>query len=479
MSRHLRRGGARDDGGLALILTVGITAVVAMLLAVAYTVTTGSVRSAGQHTAFERALSVAEAGVDGVLARLQLEYDTTRADHPVPSPADPVCSGPALTAPAGFATPEAERAWARSVLDALPDSCVVAVGGGEVKAVKPANRQSVYALAAVPGFAAADARTRLLKSEYLFSTYSPDHAVLTGGNLCIRGSVLVDALRTDVPASVHANADATTSCSGGGVGAGSSTIEGRLTASGATSLNSNLTVAGGVAGGQSRVRLPSLDPRPVHLAQHARFPGRWFDLCPDGSVRAPTPAGPCADEATVLGQAPFQGWSFSAGSGGSAPVWSMTTRSSPYTGVYYVFEADAVVGGHGAGSDDDPPWHATVLAESAPTGGPPASCGKRGGTITWKLEHVRNVLPGIVFLAEADLIGSANSHAENGLLAAGDQVVLSTSSASVRGAVIAGDTCREGGQINEVQGMTIEYDGSVEAPLSSVVRSVLWLEYLG
>ncbi|MDP9399347.1 MAG: hypothetical protein M3P96_16660 [Actinomycetota bacterium] len=416
--------------------------------------------------------------MDGVLARLQLEYDTTRADHPVPSPADPVCPGPALSAPASFATPEAERAWARSVLDALPDSCVVSVGGGEVKAVKPANRQSVYALAAVPGFAAADARTRLLKSEYLFSTYSPDHAVLTGGNLCIRGSVLVDAVREDVAASVHANADVATSCSGNGVGAGSSEIEGRLTASGTASVNTNLSVSGGVAGGQPKVRLPSLDPRPVYLAEHAKFPGRWFDLCPDGSVRAPTPAGPCAG-ATVLGQAPFQGWSFSAGSGGSAPVWSMTTRSSPYPGVYYVFEADAVVGGHGASHDDDPPWNATVLAESAPAGGPLAACGKRGGNITWKLEHVRNVLPGIVFLAEGDLIGSANSRAENGLLAAGDQVVLSTSSASVRGAVIAGDSCREGTRGNEVQGVRIEYDGSVEAALSSVVRSVLWLEYVG
>ena len=478
MSRRLRRPAPRDDDGIAMILSVGITAVVAMLLVVAYTVTTGSLRSADQHTAFERALSVAEAGVDSVLARLQLAYDTARADHPVPGPTDPVCPGPALTAPDAFAGPEAERVWARQVLDALPPSCTLTVGGGEVKAVKPANRQSVYALAAVPGFADPDARTRLLKSEYLFSTYRPDHAVLTGGNLCIRGSVLVDAVREDVAASVHANADVATSCSGNGVGAGSSEIEGRLTASGTATVNSNLEVAGGVAGGQPKVRLPSLDPRPVYLAEHARFPGRWFDLCPDGRVLAPSPSGPCTS-LTVLGQAPFQGWSFSAGSGASAPVWSMTTRSSPYPGIYYVFEADAVVGGRGGSHDDDPPWNATVLAESAPTGGPLAACGKRGGNITWKLEHVRNVLPGIVFLAEGDLIGSANSRAENGLLAAGDQVVLSTSSASVRGAVVAGDTCREGGEINEVQGVRIEYDGSVEARLSSVVRSVLWLEYVG
>ena len=61
---------------------------------------------------------------------------------------------------------------------------------------------------------------------------------------------------------------------------------------------------------------------------------------------------------------------------------------------------------------------------------------------------------------------------------AGDKVDLQTSSATVKGSIIANNACAAAGT-NNVQGMTITYDQSVEAPVYSVVNTTLWLEYTG
>jgi hypothetical protein len=61
---------------------------------------------------------------------------------------------------------------------------------------------------------------------------------------------------------------------------------------------------------------------------------------------------------------------------------------------------------------------------------------------------------------------------------AGDKIDLQTSSATVKGSLIANNTCAAAGS-NEIQGMTITYDESVEAPVYSVVNTTLWLEYTG
>ncbi len=61
---------------------------------------------------------------------------------------------------------------------------------------------------------------------------------------------------------------------------------------------------------------------------------------------------------------------------------------------------------------------------------------------------------------------------------AGDKIDLNTSSGTVTGSVIANNTCAAAGA-NEIQGMTVTYDQSVEAPVYSVVNTTLWLEYVG
>ncbi len=122
----------------------------------------------------------------------------------------------------------------------------------------------------------------------------------------------------------------------------------------------------------------------------------------------------------------------------------------------------------------------TVLAESTtPTGYTnAATCNKFGGNIDWKLFDIQNYLRGVLFIAQGNLNGSANSTAQSGLMMAGDKIDLQTSSATVKGALIANNTCAAAGS-NSVQGMTITYDQSVEAPVYSVVNTTLWLEYTG
>ena len=120
----------------------------------------------------------------------------------------------------------------------------------------------------------------------------------------------------------------------------------------------------------------------------------------------------------------------------------------------------------------------SVLAESTTPSGytNAATCNKYGGNISWKKYDIQNYLRGVLFIAQGSLDGSANSTAQSGLMMAGDKIDLHTSSASVKGALIANNTCAAAGS-NTIQGMTITYDQSVEAPVYSVVNTTLWLEY--
>lgn len=477
---HKRFQAMRDDEGVAMVLVVGFTITMALLLAVAFSITTTSLRSARQHTNFERAISVAEAGIDQTMGRLQHQYDVNRGDWPIPSSADPDCTGSPITAGA-FTTDAAEKAQARTVLEGLVSSCTHTTEDGEYVVWKPSDRQVVYALAAVPSFGAEGAKVRLLKSEYLFSPFSPSHAVLTESNLCFSGSIEIMDVSPDHPADVHTNTDY--ACNGG-TGTSGITVEGTLTASGSASVGNNANITGGWSDGQPKVKVPSVSPRTIYDGEHANYAGRWYDLCPDASVRRPSSAGPCqatapADILATSGV--YQGWTFDAGSN----TWEMkttptTTSAASYAGVYYVYHSDVVVNAGQNPNTNPPAWNATVISEAASSGGPSASCGKLGGNIDISKTVMQNVMSGILLLADGDLLGGEQYQGAEGLLIANDQVQLHTSGhTTLTGAVIAGDVCPNASQTNDLQGYTINFTGNIEAPLTSVIRNVLWLEYVG
>lgn len=459
----LRLQDARRDEGFSLVLVMGFTAVIAGVVLLAATLGVRSLRSSSDHLNFELALSTAESGVDRLLAEVSADYATSPA---TPYESTGTCG--AAQPAGGFATAEDERAWARDTLASLPDACLLPSPQGEYVAVRPSGpAQVVYAMGWYPSRTTPGAARRLVKAEYLFAPYKPSSAVLTQGSLDFSGSVAVNAVGAATGANVHTNSTIT--------GYNNSlNVQGALSSSG-TPLPGSCPagVTGGCTDEQPLESLPVINPAQVYAAQAVVNTGAWWDLCPDGTVRSPSALGPC--QGSPVGSSGYRGWQFAAGSGSTPPTWTLPkTAGGPFNGTYYVHEGDAVVGSNGNSSTL---WQITVLASSKTAGVTnPATCDKLGGNIEWKLFDMTPKLQGLQLLAQANLTGSANNTAGSGLFMAGDKVDLNTSSATINGAVVAGNSCAAAGP-NTIQGVTINYDDTVEAPVADVIRTTLWLEY--
>lgn len=465
LRRRLHRVRTGGDAGFSLVLVMGMTGAILGLIAVVTLNGTRALRSGAAHVNFESALSAAEAGVDTTLQTISATFNNpalTLAQKQFSTAAP--C---ALTAPATFSGATAERTWARDALQGLPASCLKQTPAGEFVAVRPTNKQAVYSMGWFPTRSSERAKKRLLKAEYVFAPYKPTNAVLTNGNLDFSGSVAVNAVGGAVSADVHTNSNIT------GVN-GSTSIQGTVSASGSVS-GCGGSVTGGCTSTTPQQAIPLLNARTLYESQRGRYPTGWFDLCPGGDVRGPAATGALPCTGTVLAPAGgYNGWQWTAGSGTTAPKWTLPrTAGGPYPGAYYVYQGDAQLGDNG---NSNTLWQVTVLAEAKPTGGTATSCGKLGGNITWKLFNMTPYLPGLQLLADANLTGNANNDAGTGLFLAGDKIDLNTSSATLNGAVVAGNQCPAQGS-NTIQGVTINYDDTVEAPLTDVIRTSLWLEY--
>lgn len=449
---------AYDDSGFAMILVIGFTGVLAALITVGTAIGIRTLQSSSAHVNFENALAVAEMGVDGTLAQISDAFNA-------PVPSDFVTSGPcAITAPGPFSDDETERRWARDALTALPDGCLEDTpnGNGEYVAVRPTNVRAVYSMSWVPDRLTPGAKKRLIKAEYLFAPYKPTNAVLTQSQLNFAGSVAVTTIST-TPSDVHSNATIT------GFN-GSTSIAGSLSASGNLAEACTAAITGGCTEDAPLQGLPNISARRYYDTQRATYASSWFDLCPDGVMRGPSPTGaePCQGSALPT----TNGWMFSTV--GGVPTWTLPrTAGGPFNGIYYVFRGNAEIGDSGNSSNT---WQISVLAEAETGLVNATTCGKRGGNINWKLFNLTPWLSGLQMLADANLTGDANANAGSGLFMAGDKVDLQTSSSTITGAVIAANKCAAAGQ-NQIQGVTVRYDDTLESPLSDVIRTSLWLDY--
>ena len=459
--REVRHDLVHEDHGVGLLLVIGLSAVMAILMTVTTTVAIRSLHSSSDHVNFEQSLAAAEAGIDRELSNIQV------AKNQVPSVAYANTSpcAPATPASSVFATQDTEKAWARTALESLPASCTASNGAGQYVAFKAPGRQTVYAMGWSPSRNDVNAKARVLKAEYIFAPFRPGQAILTGGNVDFSGSVAVNAI-AGLPADVHTNASIT------GIN-NSVSMTGTLSASGSLSGCSS-GVVGGCTSGQPLLTVPTANPRAVYN-DYALTTTQWYDLCADATVRSPSASGPC--QGATIASSPYNNWVYTAGSASAPGTWTIDDTSTQYPGVYYVYGANAKLGNTG-----NPNGNATVtvLAESTTPSGytNAATCNKYGGDITWKLFNIQNYLRGVIFIAQGSLYGTANSSASAGLMMAGDKIALNTSSASVTGSLIANNTCAAAGD-NSIQGMTVTYDQSVEAPVFSIVNTTLWLEYVG
>src|SRR5438067_1335166 len=269
------RGIRDDDSGFGLILTIGTAILVILLVLTAGRMGDNALSSSRHHQRFENAIDVAEAGVDQALGRLQKNSAYT------------ACTSCALPA-GGFASASAEQSWAKSTIQGLvtsQSSLLQSVNGGQYLAIRPSGGQTIYSMGWVPS-QAAPRSTRLIKVQFLFGPYRPGDALLTQGDLCFSGSVLVDDADNSVAANAHTNSSLTT-CSNGNGGASSITVTGDLTASGTYNVGNNANVGTGSGGNQPLETVPPIDPRYVYQNQSTAYASNWYDLCPDGTVHSP------------------------------------------------------------------------------------------------------------------------------------------------------------------------------------------------
>jgi len=444
----------RSEDGVAMVATLGLVMVITALMVVAVVTSTSALRSSRDHVAFEQSLAAAEAGVDANLAELSEAFAAGNPGWTNPAP----CALPAPTA-ADVATEDAERAWAQARLSALPASCKVATPQGDYVAGRAPGRQVVYSLGTSGPVGAAGTKDRLLKAEYVFAPYKPGKALLTDGDLDFTGSVAINNLDPSLPADVHTNDSVS------GINP-STNVSGSITATGMLS-GSCSNVAGGCLAGQPVEPISSIVPRTVWRALAPGDPN-WVDLCPLGVAKRPGPTDPIPCMGTVVSPGP---WVYSLSGGIS--TWTYPRTSSNVPGAYYVFFGNAVVGDSGHSADVR---QISVFAEPRPVGGGAATCGKLGGDITWKLFNLQPYVEGTALFAGGSLYGSANADAGPGLFQANDHIEMSTSSSTITGSIVANNMCAAAGT-NEVQGVTIRYDATVEGPVNDIIRTTLWLEY--
>lgn len=491
----------RSDSGIGMILVIGIVVFVAGITATAGVIAMNGLGQSRQRISFERSLAAAEAGIDYALGKLQYSYDTAFADYPIPmfeaAPSSD-CSANDVQLPTAANNPATwdEQAWAEGQLDALEASprvsdrpaCLIETPAGDVLILKPRNASGgpglkygrVYARGWAPGWGHPNAVERTLKVEYVFMPFQPKHAVLTGSNLSLQGSYLVDEANGVDPntAGVHTNGDLDVVGSGGDV-SGPVTYNGSATGSYTFSGGSAAKIA-------TPVRIPTVSARQLYVQagsnSEAVDPTRWRDLCPDGTARAyniADPSTPCGS-ATIIGTG---GWSFS---GSTAADFLWTATRDTVDGTYFIYGADAE---NGTGNPD---FDSITVIAAATTAASTGNCPtpRYGGNIIW--DHYAVGVPNysdLWFLADQDLKVHANFDAGTngsvpvaGTYIAGEEIELFTSSSMLVGSVLAANQCPNDsgpltGDANEIQGQDIWFKPNSDSPFSSVISTTLWLEY--
>ena len=492
MYRMLRRARSQD-AGLGLILVIGVSGFIFVIAATAVAIAVNAMAQSRERTSYEASLAVAETGVDRTLSEVQGAYTAANADYPAPGPASSWCTGTAISFPTSgpgaggnFSTEAAERAWAQTQLDALvaAGTCVQTDAHGQYVVLKPVSTNvkygRVYSLSAIPSFGAADARTRLVKSEYIFMPYRPLHAILTAGPLAISASTTVTAAY-GVPlsmASVHSNATIS--------GTGNPSVSGPVTSTQPSTFSSNNFASnpGNTVGTLGVQQIPSVNALQFYLAAAVDDPGAvldWYDLCSGGIVRPYSSAGPCTSATTIgtaTGSTQVRGWKYNSAS----RTWIATTNAMD--GTYYANQANVDVG---TGNAVFPRMTIVASAEN------PGDCAnKRYGNISWNQYDLgQPAYHNLWMFADTDLVTHANWKAGSfgppvvsGTFVAGDQIQLATSSAGAVGSVLSADQCATpspAGLVttSEVKNPSVYFDPNSDSPFSSVITTSLWLDYAG
>jgi hypothetical protein len=402
---------------------IGTIAVLALVLPL---LLAGALRDLGdskRHHGFDAAQDAARSGVQSVIAQLATNPSFTVG----PSVPDDVAG-------AGWATPGAQYAWARSALLASAASgAVSASSAGRYTVLRPPNQRVIYALG-WPLAGTAAAQGKLVVADFTFAQTAPGPALLAGSEVRLSGSFNLNAATgVTLSADLHTNGNLTGT-------AASPVVTGSMTATGSVSY------AGATAGAPSRT-IPAVDPRAFYAAYATGNAGSWFDLCPDGRAHRPGTTGvPCSGAVVPTPT----GWTMYNSD------WQESYPGGP-PGIYYVYGGNAVLSTSGLTVTQTVVTEATQAAGGASAN---LTCPKgTNGGITVLKTTVRAFLPGTVLLSGNTVEIGSQGATFGGLVAAQESVQMSSSSSpGISGYVIAQNYCS--GEVNTFQGSTIAYDPS-------------------
>ena len=503
MQRALRRRVA-DDSGAGLILVIGISVVVFSLVATALVIATNALRQSKNRTDYELALAAAEEGVDIAFARQQDAFDDgISTGYPIPNTTGAVlksatpCTG---TQQAEF-TGADEMQQARAALLDLADQpgCLQSGDSGDFVVMRPAmtvNSGTIYAMGWSPARDASNAAERMLRVDYIFSPYAPQHAILTGGDLQIGGSVVINVVPGAPPvAGVHTNQDLS-------FNTGSLQVCGAVSGTDSvpdTSYDNTCTGTSQAPTLEPTVALPLIRPSSfyrrattVSTAADAINQNLWFDLCPGTGANfairgynTTDPSAPCAGPILGDQNSPIN-WGVEyfpngVANGPSGPTFALTNAAR--NGVFYANGANLTT--KQGGQAPAVPPRRTLIASQA------GQCDATTGNIQYDHfdmvdgPYVRNLF----MLADSDLKVNSNVQLGNpdvpvgGMFVAGDELYMNTSSNEAVGAAVGGDRCGPGtGEMiadadgSYIQGITFWFDPNAESPFSSIINVTLWQE---
>jgi hypothetical protein len=423
---------------------------------VAATTSVVGLQDSHNHVVFAQNLDTAEAGIDQVSARLQklngaYTYCPTTASVPT-------CDVPASVQTNGFTSQAAEKTWASGTLTKLAaddQTLLKSAPGGQYLAIRPPSLNTIYSMSWVPSYAKAT-RQRLIKSEYIFSTYHPANAILTNGDIICCASYDI-GYAPGTPAGTTFGIHTNGSLSG---------VPGPCGSCGSVTVSASASGScAGCASNTPTQSVPAINPRDVYNSESGKYVGNWYDLCPDATVRNPNTASngvPCTGT-VITSTLPYRGWSKSGSD------WTNSGGNNP--GVYYVFQGNInldTVTLQGA---------MTLITESTYNHVPAKCSSPRDGwqehkKVTWT---AGGYIAGLMVLSGDWFHSFTKSNEGTGGFLAQTYIYQQTSSApGLYGFIIAENYCP--GESNTLQGQTLFYDGGDDIPIGAKIRSTLELE---
>lgn len=480
----------RGEEGLALITALFAVLILVGLSVVFVAMARNATAQSGISRDHETAIHAAEAAIDVMIARVNVEDPDDESSMFVSQYHD----GAALTDVRLEFGVMTEEEWALDRAAKVPDGQIIALDGAEAVALRPENSSDtpldvVYAVGYVPTRAEAR-RTRVVEVHFQRRLFDPSFAFQTGPacpatggtglHMQGNGSIIDGNPDVEPPADVHSNGSVTAS-------GNSLTVEGRISAVGTVDSSLSTQATGGTAGGQPCEDIPLVTPRSMYRtsADPTFWAGgtseRW-DLCYEGNIpyaRHPNTTGglPCSN---IVGQqnlssvGSFRGWTFDP----NKKMWS----GSIHPGIFYIYRASAqITGSAGSGAQA-----VTVLVESIGTdsaGSPAAGCTGNSNTGNLCISGAPKFVPALkdtAFVVDRDIRMGGNAGTEiGGFVTAGEQISV-PGTVSLNGAMIAQDAPHTPGSVvdaNRIAGnMTLTFDSTLKPPIETIVQITAWSE---